>query len=76
VFDTPSKRRFGAPQDLARLGDAVRAAAIPVLAIGGVRAESVSSRRAAGAHGVAVIRAILAADDPAATTRELLAALG
>jgi thiamine-phosphate pyrophosphorylase len=76
VFDTPAKRRFGAPQGVARLGDAVRAAAIPVLAIGGVRADGIAAVRAAGAHGAAVIRAILAADDPAAATRALLAALG
>ena len=59
----------------ARLAEAVRAAAIPVLAIGGVTAARVPAVRAAGAAGVAVIRAILAAPDPAAATRELLAAL-
>jgi thiamine-phosphate pyrophosphorylase len=76
VYDTPSKRRFGAPQGLARLGDAIRTATIPVLAIGGVSAEHVPALRAAGAHGAAVIRAVLAAADPGAATRALLAALG
>jgi len=76
VYDTPSKRRFGAPQGLDGLRDAVRAAAIPVLAIGGMRAETIPAVRVAGAHGVAVIRAVLAADDPGAATRALLAALG
>jgi thiamine monophosphate synthase len=37
---------------------------VPVLAIGGVDAGRVNACRAAGAQGVAVIRAILAADDP------------
>jgi thiamine-phosphate pyrophosphorylase len=75
VYDTPSKRPFGAPQGVARLADAVRAATIPVLAIGGVSVEHVPALRAAGAHGGAVIRAVLAADDPGAATRALLAAL-
>jgi thiamine-phosphate pyrophosphorylase len=75
VYDTPSKRPFGVPQGVARLADAVRAAAIPVLAIGGVSVEHVAALRAAGAHGGAVIRAVLAADDPGAATRALLAAL-
>ena len=72
VWATPSKT--GA-QGEDRLREAVRAAAIPVLAIGGVTAERVAAARAAGAAGVAVIRAILAALDPRVATRALLAAL-
>ena len=72
VWATPSKT--GA-QGEDRLREAVRAAAIPVLAIGGVTAEHVAAARAAGAAGVAVIRAILAAPDPRTATRALLAAL-
>jgi thiamine-phosphate pyrophosphorylase len=76
VYATPSKAAYGPPQGLARLAEAARAAAIPVLAIGGVGAEEVRAVRAAGAAGAAVVRAILGADDPAAATRALLAALG
>jgi len=76
VHDTPAKRGFGPPQGLARLRDAVRAAHAPVLAIGGVDAASVPGIRGVGAAGVAVIRAILEAADPAAATRALLEALG
>ncbi len=72
VWATPFKT--GA-QGAARLAQAVRAAAVPVLAIGGVTAARVPEVRAAGAAGAAVIRAILAAPDPAAATRALLAAL-
>ena len=72
MYGTPSK---GGAQGEAHLAEAVRAAAIPVLAIGGVTAMRVPAVRAAGAAGAAVIRAILAAPDPAAATRELLAAL-
>src|SRR6266852_798625 len=63
VWATPFKT--GA-QGAARLAQAVRAAAVPVLAIGGVTAARVPEVRAAGAAGAAVIRAILAAPDPAA----------
>ena len=55
VFDTPSKRRFGAPQGLDRLAAACRESAIPVLAIGGVTLENARDCLAAGAAGVAAI---------------------
>jgi thiamine-phosphate pyrophosphorylase len=74
VYDTPSKAAYRAPQGLAALADAARAAAIPLLAIGGVTAARVPELRAHGAAGVAVIRAILAADDPAAAARALVTA--
>lgn len=56
VFDTPSKRPFGAPQGIARLGEVCRAVGIPVLAIGGVEEENAISCIRAGAAGVAAIR--------------------
>jgi len=73
VWETPSK---SGAQGTARLAEAVRTASVPVLAIGGVTAARVADARAAGAAGVAVIRAILAAPDPSAATRAILAALG
>ncbi|HKA28256.1 MAG TPA: thiamine phosphate synthase [Candidatus Binatia bacterium] len=75
VYATPSKAAFGPPQGVAALRQAAAAARVPVLAIGGVTAGGVPETRAAGAAGVAVIRAILAADDPALATRGLLQAL-
>jgi thiamine-phosphate pyrophosphorylase len=71
VWETPGKVTAGCEQ----LAAAVSAAGCPVLAIGGVTAARVPAARRAGAAGVAVIRAILGADDPAAATRALLAAL-
>jgi thiamine-phosphate pyrophosphorylase len=67
---------MGEPQGLERLAAAIRAATHPILAIGGVDTERVAPLRAAGVHGVAVIRAILAAGDPTRASRALLAALG
>jgi thiamine-phosphate pyrophosphorylase len=75
VYDTPSKRAYGAPQGLPALGEVVRGVEIPVIAIGGITPERVAEVRAVGAAGVAVISAILAAPSPADATRRLLAAL-
>jgi thiamine-phosphate pyrophosphorylase len=46
-----------------------------VLGIGGVTAATVPAALGAGSAGIAVIRAILAAADPATATRALLDAL-
>jgi 7-cyano-7-deazaguanine synthase len=75
VYDTPSKRAYGAPQGLAALAQVVRSVDIPVIAIGGITAERVPEVHAAGAAGIAVISAILAADSPGDATRRLLAAI-
>ena len=75
VYDTPSKRAFGAPQGVASLERVAAAVDVPVIAIGGITPDRVSEVRRAGASGVAVISAILSADDPPAVTREFLDAL-
>ena len=75
VHATPSKAAFGPPQGVARLREAVAVARIPVLAIGGITRVQIPDLLAAGAAGVAVIRAILSADDPGSATRALLEAL-
>jgi thiamine-phosphate pyrophosphorylase len=75
VYDTPSKRGYGDPQGLAALTRVARSVDLPVIAIGGITPERVADVRAAGAAGVAVISAILAADSPADATRRFLTAL-
>jgi thiamine-phosphate pyrophosphorylase len=65
VRDTPSKRAYGAPVGL----DALRTAAacgVPLLAIGGLTAADVPAINDAGARGLACIRAVMSAPDPAA----------
>ena len=72
VYDTPSKRRYGTPQGLAALERVAAAVKVPVIAIGGITPDRVAEVRAAGAHGVAAISAILAADSPADATNRFL----
>jgi thiamine-phosphate pyrophosphorylase len=77
VWSTPSKRALGEPQGLEALRRAAGATSLPVLALGGVgdTVESVQQCRAAGAHGIACVRAVLAASDPAAALARILEAL-
>jgi thiamine-phosphate pyrophosphorylase len=75
VYDTPSKRRYGAPQGLDALAKVTGRVRLPVLAIGGITPERVSEVRAAGARGVAAIAAILDAPSPADAVRRFLEAL-
>jgi len=75
VFTTPTKT------DAEAAGlDLVHAAAarvtIPWFAIGGIDLENAGDVVAAGAPGIAVVRAIRDADDPEAAARALRAALG
>ena len=74
VFDTPSKRAYGAPVGLARLGEAARLG-LPLVGLGGIEAGNAGQVIAAGAAGVAAIRAWLDAADPAAAAREIFDAV-
>jgi thiamine-phosphate pyrophosphorylase len=55
--------------------DAFDGHGIPVFALGGVDATNAGDAMAAGAHGVAVMGAVMRADDPAAVVRQLLRAI-
>jgi thiamine-phosphate pyrophosphorylase len=71
VFATPSKLAYGPPQGLQQLSSVIRQVPIPVFAIGGIDRVNLPQVLAAGAHGVAFIRAVLAADDPYAAAHQL-----
>lgn len=75
IYETPSKQAFGAPIGIQTLEKACRAVRIPVVGIGGVTAARAREMRQAGAFGVAVITAILGAEDVESATRELLDAV-
>ena len=70
VFPTPT-HAGREPLGPARLG-AIARLGIPTIAIGGVTAERVPELRDAGAHGIAAIRALWDAADPAAAARQML----
>jgi thiamine-phosphate diphosphorylase len=72
IYETPTHSGVPAAgpdlvRDTARLG-------CPVIAIGGITPERVAELRDAGAYGVAAIRALWLAPDPAAATLAMLSA--
>lgn len=75
IFETPSKREFGAPLGLAALADACRRSSVPVFAIGGMTIKRIVAAREAGASGVAMIGGILGREDVGAATVEMQAAV-
>ena len=75
IFDTPSKRSFGTPLGLDVLADVCRNSMVPIFAIGGITSERVRDVRRAGAHGVAVIGALLTSVDISSAIREFNTAL-
>ncbi len=72
VYFTPSKATYGNPQGLERLQEAVEKISLPVYAIGGVKAENVAELKKTGARGVALISAVMSAEEPSSVSRELL----
>ncbi|MBP1774925.1 MAG: Thiamine-phosphate pyrophosphorylase [candidate division NC10 bacterium] len=75
IYETPSKVPYGAPLTPVILKQARGICPLPILAIGGINTTRVPEVVHAGADGVAVISAVLAAPDPGAATRELLEAV-
>lgn len=63
------------PLGIDGFADAIRGLSLPVYALGGVNAGSARPLADAGAAGVAVVRSVFAAPDPAAAVTDLLRAL-
>jgi thiamine-phosphate pyrophosphorylase len=74
VFPTASKPGYGPPLGLDGLARLTARSPVPVLALGGVTPETAGGCVAAGAAGVAVMGAVMRADDPAHVVRSLLSA--
>jgi thiamine-phosphate pyrophosphorylase len=64
VFATRTKADAGEPIGIARLAALVRASGLPVVAIGGIDAHNARAVLETGVAGIAVVSAIVAADDP------------
>jgi thiamine-phosphate pyrophosphorylase len=72
---TATKADAGGPVGAAGLAAVRRRTALPLVAIGGIDSTNAGLAIGAGADGVAVVSAIVAAADPAAAARELRAAI-
>lgn len=72
VYGVPQK---GQPLGAERFAALVAGVSLPVVALGGIDASNADAVRVAGASGVAVIRAIRDAEDPAAAARGLAGAV-
>lgn len=55
IFETPSKKKYGAPQGIPRLREVAQDISIPVIAIGGISLGNFQQCQVAGAWGVAAI---------------------
>jgi thiamine-phosphate pyrophosphorylase len=75
IFETPTKRAFGAPIGLQELERARKRCGIPLFGIGGITPERVGEVRRAGAHGVAVVSSVMAAEDVERACIDFLKAL-
>lgn len=75
VFETPSKARFGPPQGVEALRCACLSSPLPVFGLGGIEHHNLPQVLSAGVQGVALIRAVLAASDPAMAADSLLKAI-
>jgi len=72
VFATSTKPDAGEPIGLEKLSRIVRAVSIPVVAIGGINEDNVAEVIRTGVAGVAVVSAIVAADDVEEAARKLM----
>lgn len=75
VYYTPSKARFGKPVGIDKLESVTQLLNIPVFAIGGITAATTREVLAAGAAGIALISAIVAAPEPRRAAQNLLSLL-
>jgi len=72
VYETPSKMRYGKPIGIHVLRGTSGALSLPVYAIGGIRIDRIKEILQQGAYGIALISAILTAEDVRKTTEEFM----
>ncbi|GAB4335083.1 MAG: thiamine phosphate synthase [Candidatus Abyssubacteria bacterium] len=75
VYHTPSKARYGPPVGLNALRETCTRLTLPVYALGGIKKTNTDEVISAGAAGIAMISAILAADEPDRAAAEMKAAI-
>lgn len=72
VYETPSKMQYGKPIGIQVLRGASGDLFLPVYAIGGIRIDRIKEILQQGAYGIALISAILTAEDVRKTTEEFM----
>ena len=72
VYFTPSKAAYGTPQGLTALKAIVDNTSLPVYAIGGIGPENVPAVKNRGVRGVALISAIISAQNQKEVTEKIL----
>jgi thiamine-phosphate pyrophosphorylase len=72
VFLTPSKAAYGNPVGLERLADTASTLNIPVFGLGGINESNILQVMATGTNGIALISAILTAEQPRAAAENML----
>ena len=75
IYDTGSKADAGPGLGTRLLQELAKGYTLPLIAIGGITIENANSTIRAGATGLAVISAVVSADDITVATRRLLAAM-
>lgn len=75
VFHTPSKAAYGPPIGIDSLREVTPRLSIPVFALGGINILNTSEVISAGARGIALISAVIAAKNPCEEAKSLLALL-
>ncbi|RMD59614.1 MAG: thiamine phosphate synthase [Nitrospirae bacterium] len=76
VYETPSKKRYGPPVGIKALCEVTEKIKIPVFGLGGINTPSKAKEVIdCGAYGIAMISAIISADDVGAKTAEYLKVL-
>jgi thiamine-phosphate pyrophosphorylase len=75
IFETPSKASFGHPVGLSIIKELKKELNIPFYAIGGINSGNIAQVMGAGASGVAMISAIMAAEDIKKASSKLIEAI-
>jgi len=75
VYYTPSKANYGKPVGVDNLEIVTHLLNIPVFALGGIKKENIREVIAAGATGISLVSAIIAADNPGKEAAEMIAML-
>lgn len=75
VHFTPSKASYGGPVGIDRLKEAADTVKLPIYALGGINRGNVGAVMNAGACGVSMISAIMAADDVKKASEDMLKAI-